>query len=81
MQQLLGAVQDKEFALFVTLGDYSPDAKKIESNRSNLRLIKGTELVQLIFNNYERLEPQFKAMLPLKRSYAPSAMPDAASSA
>lgn len=74
VQQLLGAIQDKEFALFVTLGDYSADAKKIESNKSNLRLIKGAELVQLIFNNYERLEPQFKAMLPLKRTYTPSAM-------
>jgi len=41
-----------------------------------LRLIKGTELVQLIFNNYERLEPQFKAMLPLKKTYTPSATPD-----
>ncbi len=74
MQQLLGAVHDGDFALFVTLGDYSPDAKKIESSRTNLRLIRGTELVQLVLNNYERLEPQFKAMLPLKRTYTPSAM-------
>jgi restriction system protein len=75
VQQLLGAIQPGEFALFITLGDYSTDAKKIESNKSNVRLIRGIDLVQLIFNNYESLEPQFKAMLPLRQSYAPSAMP------
>lgn len=76
VQQLLGAIQEREFALFVTLGEYSTDARKIESNKSNIRLIRGSDLVQIIFNNYERLEPQFKAMLPLRRIYSPSAMPD-----
>lgn len=72
VQQLLGAVQRGEHALFVTLGDFSGDAMRIERTASNLRLIAGTDLVRLVFNNYERLEPQFKSMLPLKRSYTPS---------
>jgi restriction system protein len=75
VQQLLGAIQPGEHALFVTLGDYSSDAVGIERGKSNLRLIGGADLVQLIFNNYERFEPQFKTLLPLKRSYTPSAMP------
>ena len=74
VQQLLGAIQSGEHALFVTLGDYSSDAIRIERGKSNLRLIGGTDLVQLIFNNYERFEPRFKSLLPLKRSYTPSAM-------
>ena len=58
--------------MFVTLGDYSADAVRIERGKSNLRLIDGTDLVQLVFNNYERLDPQFKSLLPMKRSYVPS---------
>ena len=74
VQQLLGAIQSNEHALFVSLGDYSGDAVRIERGKSNLRLISGTDLVQLIFSNYERFEPRFKALLPLKRSYAPDAV-------
>ena len=73
VQRLLGAIQPEEHALFVTLGDYSSDAIRIERGKSNLRPIGGTDLVQLVFNNYEQLEPQFKSLLPLKRSYVPSA--------
>jgi restriction system protein len=72
VRQLLGAIQANEHALFVTLGDYSSDAIRIDRGQSNLRLINGTELVQLILNNYEKFEPRFKSLLPLKRSYAPS---------
>jgi restriction system protein len=75
VQQLLGAIQSNEHGLFVTLGDYSSDAVRIERGKSNLRLIGRTELVQLIFNNYEKFEPYFKALLPLKRSYTPSTTP------
>jgi restriction system protein len=74
VQQLLGAIQANEHALFITLGDYTSDAIRIERGKSNLRLIGGSDLVQLIFNNYERFEPRFKALLPLKRSYTPDAV-------
>jgi len=74
VQQLLGAIQPSEHALFITLGDYSPDAVRIERGKSNLRLIGGADLVKLIFNNYERFEPRFKTLLPLKRSYTPNAI-------
>src|SRR5271166_1673773 len=74
VQQLLGAIQQNEYALFIALGDYSSDAVRIERGKSNLRLIGGADLVQLIFNNYERFEPRFKTLLPLKRRYTPSAI-------
>jgi restriction system protein len=75
VQQLLGAIQSNEHALFVTLGEYSSDAIRIERGKTNLRLINGTDLVKLIFDNYEKLEPRFKILLPLKQSYTPSTMP------
>ena len=72
VQQLLGAIQSGEHALFVTLGDYSPDAVRIERGKSNLRLINGTDLAQLIFHNYEKFDPRSKTLLPLQRTYTPS---------
>ena len=75
VQQLLGAIQSEEHALFITLGDYTSDAVRIERGKSNLRLIGGADLVQLIFNNYDSFEPRFKTLLPLKRSYTPNAIP------
>jgi len=74
VQRLLGTIQTNENALFFTLGDYTSDAVRIERGKSNLRLISGADLVQLIFDNYERFEPRFKTLLPLKQSYTPSAV-------
>jgi predicted Mrr-cat superfamily restriction endonuclease len=74
VQQLLGAIQPGEHALFITLRDYTSDAVRIERGKSNLRLIGGADLVKLILNNYERFEPRFKTLLPLKRSYTPNAI-------
>ena len=75
VQRLLGAIDSKEHALFVTLGKYSQDALRIERGRANLRLLNGSDLASLIFNNYDRLEARFKALLPLTRSYAPGSIP------
>jgi restriction system protein len=74
VQQLLGAIQNNEHALFITLGLYTPDAIRIERGKSNLRLISGSDLVQLIFDNYEQFEPPVKTLLPLKKSYTPGAI-------
>jgi restriction system protein len=75
VQQLLGAIQNNEHALFVTLGNYTPDAVRIERGKSNLRLISGSDLIQLVFDNYDRFEPHIKTLLPLKRTYTPNIIP------
>jgi hypothetical protein len=57
-----------ELGLFVTLGAYSMD-KHEERRRQNLRLINGTELVNLIFDHYEKFSPEFKRLLPMRSVY------------
>jgi restriction system protein len=69
--QLLGTLGDGEFALFVNLGSYSRPARSLERNRSKLRLIDGEELVSIILENYERLSPKYRTMLPMKQIYVP----------
>ncbi len=72
VQKLAGTLAHggSELGLFVTLGKYSPDALHIERTRQDLRLVSGSQLVDLIFEYYEGLEPEWKQLLPLRRVYA-----------
>ena len=70
--QLYGNVENAEHGLFVTLGSYTRDAQAYERSKSNLRLIDGEQLVELIFQNYEKFDPRYQSLIPLKRIYVPS---------
>jgi restriction system protein len=74
VSQLYGVVANQEYALFVALGGYSPDAKQFASSRTNYRIIDGHELVELIFRYYDALDPRFKAVIPLKRALIPEVL-------
>lgn len=69
VSQLLGTLGDGEFALFVTLGSYTRQARVRERNNSRLRLIDGEDLVELILQHYGKLSPRYRALLPLKQIY------------
>jgi len=71
VQELHGAIEQGEHGLFVTLGTYTSDARTFERGKPNLRLIDGPGLVDLIYNHYERFEPRYQMLLPLKRTYIP----------
>lgn len=71
VQQLHGAIESGEHGLFVTLGTFSNDARTFERTKPNLRLIDGSELVDLIYAHYGQFEPRYQMLLPLKRTYIP----------
>jgi len=68
---LYGKCDDDEYALFVTLGDFSNQAESFARNKPNLRLIAGDELVGLILQHYEKFDSRYKGLLPLKQVYVP----------
>jgi len=68
---LYGKVDNEEFGLLVTLGTFTNPAKNFARNKSNLRLIDGGELVDLIFEYYEHFDSKYKGLLPLKQVYVP----------
>ncbi|MEM8864198.1 MAG: restriction endonuclease [Planctomycetota bacterium] len=68
---LYGKVDATEFCLLVTLGTYTRQAKEFARSKSNLRLVDGDELVQLILNHYENFDSTYKGLLPLKQVYVP----------
>ena len=71
VQQLHGAIEQGEHGLFVTLGSFSPDARTFERSKTNLRLIDGQALIELIYTYYDNFDPHYKMLLPLKRTYIP----------
>ena len=71
---LFGKVERDEFALLITLGEFTPPAKTFAGSKSNLRLIDGGELVDIIFEHYDNFDPKYKGIIPLKRVYIPQAI-------
>jgi restriction system protein len=69
-----GKVAQTEYGLLVTLGTFTPPARNFERSKSNLRLIDGEELVQLVFQHYESFDSRYKGLLPLRRVYIPEVL-------
>jgi len=68
---LYGKVSGSEFGLLVTLATFSPQARSFAEGKSNLRLIDGSDLVDLLLLHYEQLDSRYKGLLPLRRVYVP----------
>lgn len=79
VQQLTGTLAPggSELGLFVTLGSYSKDAQSLERSRSDLRLVSGDDVVSLICEHYDRLDPKWQRMLPLRQVHVVDDDPEA----
>ncbi|MEQ8763213.1 MAG: restriction endonuclease [Planctomycetota bacterium] len=73
---LYGKVDQGEYGLFVSLGRFKHTARSLERNKSNLRLLDGDDIVQLILTHYESLDPKYKGLIPLKSVYVPTVLDD-----
>jgi restriction system protein len=71
---LYGKVGAQEFGLLVTLGTFTSQAKNFAKSKTNLRLVDGDELVQLIFQHYDGFDARYKGVLPLRRVFVPEAI-------
>jgi len=73
---LYGKVGHGEFGMFITLGLFSKPALNFARTKSNLRLVDGPELVELILRHYDSLDAKYKGLLPLKQVYIPQLVED-----
>ena len=69
---LYGKLSTGEYGLFIALSAYSPASRNFEQSKSNLRLIDGDELVELILAHYDAFDSEHKGLLPLRRVYVPT---------
>lgn len=73
VSQLYGHVESsREHGLFITLGNYTSQALQFERSKHNLRLIDGKQLVELIYEHYDKFEPRYQVLLPMKKIYIPA---------
>lgn len=71
VQSLKGAMREGDYGLFVTLSDYSKNAKNFLSNTPIIKSINGTELVELILKYYELMSESFRDTIKLQKVYIP----------
>ena len=71
---LYGNVGTDEFGLLVTLSGFTNQAQNFARGKSNLRLIDGEELVDLVLEHYEHLDPRYQGLIPLARVYVPETL-------
>jgi restriction system protein len=78
VQKLTGTLAPggSELGLFVTVGGYTPEARNFGRNRQDLRLISGTDLVEMVFEHYDSFDPEWKRLLPLRRVYVVDQQPE-----
>lgn len=76
VSSLMGTLAAGEFGLFVSLSDFTPPAKAFSKNKPNLRLLNGNDIVSMILENYDLLDSEYKALIPLKRVFVPQPAPD-----
>lgn len=68
---LYGKVSTGEHGLLVTLGKFTNQAINFAKSKSNLRLIDGDDLVELILSHYEQFDSRYKGLIRLKRVFVP----------
>lgn len=73
---LYGNVDNSEYGLLVTLGEYTTQARDFARNKANLRLVDGNELVDLVLEHYESFDTKYKGVLPLRSVYVPAPKSD-----
>jgi len=73
IQSLKGAMREGDYGLFVTLSDYTKNAKTYLKSVPIIRGINGKELVDLILKYYDKLSDKYKKIIPLKMVYIPVA--------
>lgn len=78
VQQLTGTLAPggSELGLYVTLGSFSKDARSVERARSDLRLVSGDDIVELICDHYEHLDARWQRLLPMRRVFVVDQSPE-----
>ena len=75
IQSLKGAMMPGDYGLFITLSDYTKNAKKFLAANPIIRGINGSDLVDLILKYYEKLDEKYQKIIPLEKVYIPVIKP------
>lgn len=73
VQSLKGAMDEGDYGLFVSLSDYTENAKKYLIKHPIIKSINGSELADLILKYYDNMPDTFKSVIKLKKAFIPIA--------
>mgnify|MGYP003312807507 FL=1 len=71
VQSLKGAMREGDYGLFVTLSNYTKNAKKYLESMPIIKSINGSELVDLILKYYDLMSEEFKDIIKLRKVFIP----------
>lgn len=71
VQSLKGAMSEGDYGLFVTISNYTKNAKKYLEHMPIIKSINGSELAELILKYYDDMSDKFKEVIKLKRVFIP----------
>lgn len=71
VQSLKGALNSEDYGLFITLSDFTKNAKEFLAKQSQIKSINGNEFVDLLLKYYEYMPDEFKNVIKLKKVYMP----------
>lgn len=73
LRDFIGTLSSSEKGLFVSTGGYTSDAKE-EAARTDRRitLIDRDEFIDLLIEHYEKIETEYRNLIPLKSVYVPT---------
>lgn len=69
VNQATGTLSQGETGLFVSLGGYSAQARAVERQRHDLRLLGAEEIVDLTLDHYVDLPPRWRSRIPLRQVF------------
>ena len=71
VQSLKGTLNDGDYGLFVTLSDFTKNAKDFLSKQSRIKSINGSEFADLLLKYYDDMPDEFKETIKLRKVYMP----------
>ena len=71
VQSLKGALNSGDYGLFITLTDFTKNAKNFLARQSQIKSINGSEFVDLLLKYYEDMPDEFKDVIKLRKAYIP----------
>jgi len=71
IQSLKGAMSEGDYGLFVTMSNFTKNAKNYLNKQPIIKGINGLDLVDLILKFYDLLDEKYQKIIPLKKVYIP----------
>lgn len=71
IRQLKGTIKKNEKGLFVSTGGFSKEAFNEVRGEPDVKLMDINDFINLMIEHYEKMEPEYQALVPLKKVFIP----------